>query len=254
MKKRFFTYLLITVSISVLPVSYSYAQTVTVSFEKADVNGDNRVDISDVVAVINFMAFGSLNDAAVNDGYCPDSNHPHVIDMGVAGKWACCNVGASAPWEYGGYYSWGETKEKSTYDWSSYIHCKGSYETCYDLGSDIAGTDYDVARVQWGVSWNIPSFYQIKLLLSNCSSKWTEINGINGVKFTASNGNRIFLPAAGNRLNDNKGFVGSNCYYWSSTQYPSYSYNAYGLHCNSDKTEWYYYTRNRGFSVRPVTE
>ena len=55
MKKRFITYLLFAASISVLPVFYSYAQTVTVSFEKADVNGDNRVDISDVVAVINFM-------------------------------------------------------------------------------------------------------------------------------------------------------------------------------------------------------
>lgn len=38
---------------------------------------------------------------------CPDDNHPHMIDLGLGVKWACCNVGATAPEEYGGYYAWG---------------------------------------------------------------------------------------------------------------------------------------------------
>ncbi len=38
---------------------------------------------------------------------CPDGNHPHAIDLGLPSgtKWACCNVGASAPEAYGGYYA-----------------------------------------------------------------------------------------------------------------------------------------------------
>lgn len=41
---------------------------------------------------------------------CPDSNHPHAIDLGMPSgkKWACCNVDADAPEEYGGYYAWGD--------------------------------------------------------------------------------------------------------------------------------------------------
>ncbi len=41
---------------------------------------------------------------------CPDDNHPHMIDLGLPSgtKWACCNVGAAKPEEYGGYYTWGE--------------------------------------------------------------------------------------------------------------------------------------------------
>ena len=47
---------------------------------------------------------------------CPDSNHPHAIDLGIGVKFACCNVGASSPEQYGDYYAWGETNEKMTYD------------------------------------------------------------------------------------------------------------------------------------------
>ena len=49
---------------------------------------------------------------------CPDDNHPHDIDLGLPSgtMWACCNVGAQKPYERGGYYAWGETEEKDSYD------------------------------------------------------------------------------------------------------------------------------------------
>ncbi len=187
------------------------------------------------------------------ESYCPDSHHPHVIDMGSAGKWACCNVGASAPWEYGGYYAWGETEEKDYYDWNTYTHCDGSYSTCHDLGSDIAGTEYDVAHVKWGGKWRMPSLDQIKLL-NNCSSEWTELNGVGGRIFTASNGNSIFLPAAGGRWDAYTDDVGSYGFYWSSTQDPDDSLNAYYLDFSSGYAYWSNSNRNGGLSVRPVTE
>jgi hypothetical protein len=192
-------------------------------------------------------------DPAVEAGLCPDNHHPHIIDMGVAGKWSCCNVGASAPWEYGGYYAWGETEEKTTYNWGSYIHCNGSYDTCHYLGSDIAGTQYDVAHVKWGGKWRMPSFNQIDLLLY-CSNEWTEVNDIKGRKFTAANGGSIFLPAAGERRNDNAGGVGWCGNYWSSTQNPDDSYYEYYLHFHSDDTDWNINSRDYGRSVRPVSE
>lgn len=84
----------------------------------------------------------------VNAQSCHDVNHPHAIDLGLpyGAKWACCNVGANTPEGYGGYYALGETEEKEIYNWSNYIHCDGNYNTCHNIGNDIAGTQYDVAH------------------------------------------------------------------------------------------------------------
>ena len=187
---------------------------------------------------------------------CPDDHHPHLIDLGLPSgtKWACCNVGADKPEAYGGYYAWGETEEKSYYDWNTYIHCDGSFSTFHDLGSDIAGTQYDVAHVKWGGSWVMPSRDQNKELIENCNREWTTVNGVNGRKFTSkTNGGSIFLPAAGRRWIDDLNYGGSDGYYWSSTQYPSYSYDAYNLYFDLDYAYCHYNCRYGGFSVRPIS-
>lgn len=38
-----------------------------------------------------------------------------AVDLGLSVKWAACNLGASAPEEYGDYFAWGETAPKSYY-------------------------------------------------------------------------------------------------------------------------------------------
>ena len=43
-----------------------------------------------------------------NIGKDPFNGYDYV-DMGDAGYWATCNVGASKPEEYGNYFAWGET-------------------------------------------------------------------------------------------------------------------------------------------------
>ena len=196
--------------------------------------------------------------ATVKQAYltCPDDHHPHVIDLGLPSGtlWSCCNVGADTPEGYGGYYAWGETKEKSTYDWNTYIHCDGSKETCHDLGSDIAGTEYDVAHVKWGGSWVMPSVIQVLELKNNCTYEWTTVNGVKGGKFTSkANGGSIFLPAAGVRSGSDLLGAGSLGGIWPSTQYPSNSYSAYYLNFNPDGTNTVILTRNFGFPVRPVS-
>ena len=190
---------------------------------------------------------------------CPDDNHPHAIDLGLPSgtKWACCNVGADKPEAYGGYYAWGETEEKSNYDWSTYIHCDGSAGTCHDLGSDIAGTQYDVAHVKWGGSWVVPSTEQQNELRDNCTYERTTVNGVKGEKFTSkTNGGSIFLPGAGIRnLTDIYGTDDSDSqgYYWSSSLYPSDSSLACGMYFSSDGAKWGCDFRHDGLSVRPVT-
>lgn len=192
---------------------------------------------------------------------CPDDHHPHLIDLGLPSgtKWACCNVDSDptkqTPTNYGGYYAWGETEEKDYYYWDTYIHCDGTQSTCHDLGSDIAGTEYDVAHVKWGGSWVMPSLDQIDELLDNTTSTWTTMNGIKGRLFTGSNGGSVFLPAAGCRWYDDFYDVGDYGRCWSSSQSPSSSGGAYYLIFYSGDADWRSGDgrRGRGQSVRPVS-
>ena len=186
---------------------------------------------------------------------CPDGNHPHMIDLGLPSgtKWACCNVGATRPEKYGCFYAWGETEEKDYYDRNNYTHCDGSEYS--NLGSDIAGTKYDVAHVKWGGNWQMPSLDQFQELLDHCESEWTYINRAGGRKFTSKiNGNTIFLPAGGTREDDFRAFGGGG-YYLSSTQGSMRLNQTCGLsfdpsHANCIDG----FKRHQGFAVRPVSK
>ncbi len=152
-----------------------------------DVNGDGMVNVTDVTCLVDKI-LGIVNPGEEPPAYltCPDENHPHFIDLGLPSgtKWACCNVGAGKPEAIGGYYSWGETEERTVYSWSTYTLCEGSEYTCKDLGDDIAYTEYDVAHVKWGAYWRMPSKDQILELLDNCTKQWTTLNDVEGRSFT----------------------------------------------------------------------
>ena len=189
-----------------------------------------------------------------NPSSCPDDNHPHAIDLGLPSgtKWACCNVGAYKPDVYGGYYAWGETEEKEIYDWATYIHCDGTMETCHDIGSDIAGTEYDVAHIQWGGSWVMPSQEQILELVNKCSFSWVKTNGLRGALFTGPGGGTIFLPEADFRWNEFLECSMPGGYYWSSTLSPKNSNNAYRLCFDSWGGSGGGEYRGIGLTVRPI--
>ena len=185
---------------------------------------------------------------------CPDDNHPHAIDLGLPSgtMWCCCNVGASTPEGYGGYYAWGETSEKSVYNWDTYAY-GSSWNNCVDIGSDMAGTSYDVAHVSMGVPWRMPSTAQQQELINKCSRQWTQQNGVNGILVTGPSGGQVFLPAAGSRWNGELNYAGGGGYYWSSSLYPYGSYGAYDLLLDSEGWGWdYYLHRYYGLSVRAV--
>ena len=179
--------------------------------------------------------------------------------------WATCNVGANNPWEYGGYYAWGETEEMSYYDWSAYKWCNGSYDTMTKYCTDsyygtvdnktVLDPDDDVAHVKWGGSWRMPTKAEQDELRTKCTWIWTTQNGVSGYKVTSkTNGNSIFLPAAGSRYGTYLNDSGSYGYYWSSSLYDDNSYNACNLFFNSGLYDWDSYGLYDGLSVRPVSE
>ena len=194
-----------------------------------------------------------------NDG--TENSHEYV-DLGLSVKWATCNVGASEPEDYGDYFAWGETTTKSTYDWSTYKYCNGSSSTLtkYNNSSSYGSVDNktqlelsdDAAAMNWGDNWRMPTDAEMTELRNNCTWTWTTQNGVNGYKVTGTNGNSIFLPAAGYRDDSSLYYAGSYGYYRSSSLITGYPYDAYYLYFNSSYVGWYYYYRYCGQSVRPV--
>ena len=176
------------------------------------------------------------------------------VDLGLSVRWAEHNIGASSPEKYGDYFAWGETEPKSNYTAETNKYYDKTKKTYIDIGKDISGTKYDVARAQWGGNWRMPRLEEIKELIDKCSWQWTELKGINGYKVTGPNGNSIFLPAAGNRIGTEVSSRGSNGSYWSGALYEGISSRAYRLYFCSRYPNWYYYGRSGGHTVRPVTD
>ncbi len=189
------------------------------------------------------------------------------VDLGLPSGtlWATCNVGANSPEEYGDYFAWGETTTKGTYNWSTYKYCQGTETTItkyctnskygtVDNKTELEAID-DAATANWGSEWQMPSEEQFDELInsSNTTTTLTTMNGKYGRKITSkSNGNSIFLPAAGFRYGTSLYPAGSHGYYWSRSLSTSYSHFAYYLYFYSS----YIFTdgsyRYCGRSVRPV--
>jgi hypothetical protein len=100
----------------------------------------------------------------------------------------------------------------------------------------------------------MPTIDEFEELRNNCTWKWTTQNGVNGYKVTSnSNGNYIFLPAAGYRDLGSLYGTGDYGYYWSSSAYgPNYSTTALYLYFYSTWKDRKNDYKAAGRSVRPV--
>ena len=187
------------------------------------------------------------------------------VDLGLSVKWATCNIGATKPEDYGNYYAWGEIKTKDSYTWENYTLANGSYDalTKYCDNSSYGNNGFtdelttletadDAASQIWGGNWRMPTIDEWRELIDNCTWTWTTKNSVNGYEVKATNGNSIFLPAAGYRDGDELNGAGSYGSYWSSSlraDYPNYAqYVSFGsdYHDTDDSCRYY------GHSVRPV--
>ncbi|MGM9746281.1 MAG: hypothetical protein ACI30H_04915 [Paludibacteraceae bacterium] len=169
------------------------------------------------------------------------------VDLGLSVKWATHNVGAVRPEGYGDYFAWGETEPKSSYSNSNYS---------YSANPSVLPLDRDAARANWGGAWRMPTNAEWTELREKCAWKWTDDYkgiGVHGYIVTSlTNGNAIFLPAAGLRDYGDLGFAGYDGYYWSSSLYTDYPGHAWFVYFFSDGVDGFYNDRYCGLSVRPV--
>ena len=170
------------------------------------------------------------------------------VDLGLPSGtlWAKFNIGATSETDYGDLFAWGATEpylvgRDNTNNYSSskastILHDLQPYE--------------DAATVKCGKGWKMPTKAQFEELFANTTDEWAAINGINGRKFTASNGNYVFFPAAGHVYGGTLNYRGSNGRCWSRSF--NSSAKAWSIDFNSSMRGMNTYGCYYGFSVRPV--
>ena len=199
---------------------------------------------------------------------CISTGEVNYVDLGLPSGtlWATCNIGADASEEYGDYFAWGETQPKNYYSWGTYLYCNGGQSnlTKYCTNNNYGYNGFvdnlttllpedDAATANWGVGWRMPTWEEWQELIDNTINTWVIQNGVNGRLFTASNGNSIFLPAAGYIYDDHLSNVGNWGDYWSSSLFSTpYSARACRIEQNYCGSNPYTNYRRLGRSVRPV--
>lgn len=162
----------------------------------------------------------------------PDENG--AVDLGLSVKWAAYNIGATAPEEYGNYYAWGELETKIEYTKDNYKYntqdADGFYENYLPGGlSDITGSKYDAASVNWQNGWRIPTKLEVAEIFDKATVVWTNYKNIDGVRIIGPNGNSIFLPSSGYCDEYGKHNKNTYGYYWTSIAEPNHKL-AYDYH------------------------
>ena len=148
------------------------------------------------------------NGIKQNSLYKENDNKPLIwelpehecVDLGLPSgvKWATCNIGANSPEAYGNYYAWGEIEEPEPLEIGYVQATCGTYNKRMN---DISGHEnYDAAKAKWREGWRIPTKAECEELMNEeyCTWSWKKQNDVNGYLVTSkTNGNYIFLPAAG---------------------------------------------------------
>lgn len=215
--------------------SLSYDISITIQLDDEKVTLDRTINepVGGFIANKVYNIIVTIDQAAISGGTVQDD--PRAVDLGLSVKWACQNIGASTETDKGLMFTWGGTTgyafnsdhefykttdpiwNKTTRKWRRYTSAPATLES-YD---DAAATASD-----WGGEWRMPTSSEFSELINNTTKTWQDNyngTGVNGMLFTASNGNSIFLPAVGYRDDDDGNNV-TDGYYWSSTLNNSNNY------------------------------
>ncbi len=165
-----------------------------------------------------------------------------LVDLGLSVKWAKFNLGAPTESAYGGRFGYGDL-----------TGVNNSIKTADYASTTIYQTPSDMANHAWGGKVTLPGAADFEELFNRCTKEWTQVDGVNGYRFTGPNGNSIFLPAAGSRTaNDLNGVDVFGAYATGSINPTDSQYDiAFRFDSsNSGRTSFPVYV---ALSVRPVS-
>lgn len=147
-----------------------------------------------------------------------ESKHEYV-DLGLPSgtKWATHNLDMSRPNKetasvenYGSYCNWADPTGENMYKDENTLPSANPPVS-------ICNSDYDIAHVQWGKEWSLPTKEMQYELRTKCTWEYVEINGVKCGKAIGPNGNYIILPLGGCWLGHNTAVTdaGKSGYYWT---------------------------------------
>lgn len=147
-----------------------------------------------------------------------ESKHEYV-DLGLPSgtKWATHNLDMSRPNKetasvenYGSYCNWADPTGENVYKDENTLPSANPPVS-------ICNSDYDIAHVQWGKEWSLPTKEMQYELRTKCTWEYVEINGVKCGKAIGPNGNYIILPLGGCWLGHNTAVTdaGKSGYYWT---------------------------------------
>lgn len=224
----------------------------------------------------------SISDASGTADENINANGHEYVDLGLPSGtlWATCNVGANTPEEVGGYFAWGETETKDNYYLSTYKYSKSGHYSLDDLtkytlpdnniyadwyfefnkfigdNKTILEANDDVAKVNFGGDWRMPTREEFEELIKECSWQFSyEYNSPSRVGYTITslkNGNTIFLPAAGYYDKADLKDYQANGSYWCGTLSSNKSEEADAFVMAPSYVKMSNVLRTSGFTIRPV--
>lgn len=165
-----------------------------------------------------------------------------LVDLGLSTKWAKYNIGASTETELGGLFGFGDMTGYNT-----------SINTEDYASADIYKTANDVANKIYGGKVTMPTIDEFEELFRCCQVEWQEVDGVSGYKFTGPNGNSIFLPAAGSRIQGTTTGAGTEGRYLSGSINETDSRFAMSYLFNSSTNARSTTPVYQALSVRPVS-
>lgn len=143
----------------------------------------------------------------LNDTHPSEAGHEYV-DLGLPNGtlWAVHNIDENL--DNPSYYGWGDLFESDSYDWDHYSF-EGKGETLDE--------NNDVARINWGGNWRIPTKEEFLELIEHCKMYW--VSKPSGCLIIGSHEKKLFLPTRGYLKrageHENSRNLGR---YWSSTR------------------------------------
>lgn len=147
-------------------------------------------------------------------------NKTIAVDLGLPNGilWGDRNIGADKPEGFGGHFAWGMLETQKIYTKEAYKYYPN--KQYMNLGEDITGSRYDVARERLGTPWRLPTLKEAKDFLSKRYCIWEPevINGIEGFRVTGKkNGNSLFMPFGGMMIDEKYCYENCEGSYWTGT-------------------------------------
>lgn len=162
-----------------------------------------------------YVAYTQLGDGLVYGdvkSFTTAKQTMEYVDLGLSVLWAKYNVGAESETEAGAMAAYGDATGLMT----------STRLSDYPVTTDIAGTANDIVTKAdidgtSSIKSSMPTADQIAELIKGTKQTWVTVDGVSGIRFTANNGNSIFLPAAGYRSGTTVEGANAKGLYWAGS-------------------------------------